>query len=59
MPETEDGAHSHAESQEPGGRCFHSDIGMNGSDTVPPLCAAFGCRDGEWGPVDPRAGRQA
>lgn len=42
-----------------GGRCFHSDIGMNGSDTVLPLCAAFGYRDREWGPVDPRAGRQA
>lgn len=32
---------------------------MNGSDTVAPLCAAFRSRDREWGPVDPRAGRQA
>lgn len=32
---------------------------MNGSDTVAPLCAAFRSRDSEWGPVDPKAGRQA
>lgn len=49
--------HTSMQSHRNWGKYVRSDIAMNRSDTVPPLCTAVGCRDREWGPVNPRAGR--
>lgn len=47
--------HTDIQSEKLGGSVC-SDIVMNRSDTVPPLCTAVGCSNREWGPVNTQAG---